>query len=55
MPRMDGLQLLEKLQQEGVKATIIMVSTLTAKDTRTTVIAMELGAVDFVTKPTNII
>ena len=55
MPRMDGLQLLEKLQQEGIKATIIMVSTLTAKNTRTTVIAMERGAVDFVTKPTNII
>lgn len=32
-----------------------MVSTLTAKNTRTTVIAMERGAVDFVTKPTNII
>ena len=55
MPRMDGLQLLEKLQQEGIKATIIMVSSLTAKNTRTTVIAMERGAVDFVTKPTNII
>lgn len=55
MPRMDGLQLLERLQHEGVKATVIMVSTLTAKDTRTTVIAMERGAVDFVTKPTNII
>ena len=55
MPRMDGLQLLEKLQQDNIKATVIMVSTLTAKDTKTTLMAMERGAVDFVTKPTNII
>ena len=27
MPRMDGLELLEKLQQDKIKATIIMVST----------------------------
>ncbi len=55
MPRMDGLELLEKIQQDNIKATVIMVSTLTAKDTKTTVLAMERGAVDFVTKPTNVI
>ncbi len=55
MPRMDGLELLEKLQQEKIKATIIMVSTLTVKDADITIRAMELGAVDFVTKPCNII
>ncbi len=55
MPRMDGLQLLEKLQQEGIKTRVIMVSSLTAKDTKTTMLAMELGAVDIVTKPGNII
>lgn len=55
MPRMDGLQLLEKLQQDGIKATIIMVSTLTTKDADVTIRAMELGAVDFITKPCNII
>ena len=55
MPRMDGLQLLEKLQQEGIWITVVMVSTLTANDTETTLLAMERGAVDFVTKPTNII
>ena len=27
MPRMDGLQLLEALQKDGIKANIIMVST----------------------------
>ena len=54
MPRMDGLQLLEKLQQENIKANVIMVSTLTTKDAEVTILAMERGAIDFVTKPTNI-
>ena len=55
MPRMDGLELLEKLQKEKIKATVIMVSTTTTKDAEVTILAMELGAVDFVTKPTNVI
>ncbi len=55
MPRMDGLELLEKLQQDGIKETVIMVSTLTSKDADTTLLAIERGAVDFVTKPSNII
>ncbi len=55
MPRMDGLELLERLQKEHIKATVIMVSTTTTKDAETTILAMERGAVDFVTKPTNII
>ncbi|MEY8392087.1 chemotaxis response regulator protein-glutamate methylesterase [Lachnospiraceae bacterium 45-W7] len=55
MPRMDGLELLKKLQQDGIKATVIMVSTLTTRDADVTIQAMELGAVDFVTKPGNLI
>lgn len=55
MPRMDGLELLKKLQDDKIKATVIMVSTTTTKDADTTILAMELGAVDFVTKPTNIV
>ncbi len=55
MPKMDGLALLEKLRDEGIKATVIMVSTLTTKDADVTIRSIELGAVDFVTKPTNII
>ena len=54
MPRMDGLQLLEKLQQENIKANVIMVSTLTTKDAEVTILALERGAIDFVTKPTAI-
>ena len=55
MPRMDGLQLLEQLQKDKIKANIIMVSTLTTKDAEVTIMALERGALDFVTKPTNII
>lgn len=55
MPKMDGLQLLEKLQKDKIKATVIMVSTLTTRDAQTTILAMERGAVDFVQKPSNII
>ncbi len=55
MPKMDGLQLLKKLQEEKIKANVIMVSTLTTKNAETTIMALELGALDFVAKPTNII
>lgn len=55
MPQMDGLELLEKLQEERIKATVIVVSSLTTKDADTTNIALERGAVDFVTKPGNLL
>jgi len=55
MPKMDGLELLEKLQEEHIKATVIMVSTLTTRGAEVTILAMERGAVDFVEKPKNII
>lgn len=55
MPNMDGLELLEKLQQEKIRATVIMVSTLTTKDADITMLAIERGAVDFIAKPNNII
>lgn len=55
MPHMGGLELLERLQRERINATVIMVSTMTTKDADVTIRAMERGAVDFVTKPTNIV
>ena len=55
MPRMDGLELLQKLQEDGIKATVIVVSTLTTKGADVTIRAMELGAIDFITKPCNVI
>lgn len=56
MPRMDGLELLGKLKSDGISVPVIVVSTLTTdREAETTVRALELGAVDFVTKPGNII
>ena len=55
MPRMDGLELLRKLQSEKIEILTIMASTLTVEGSKETIEALELGAVDFVTKPGNII
>ena len=55
MPRMDGLELLKKLQSEKIEILTIMASTLTVEGSKETIEALELGAVDFVTKPGNII
>src|SRR5690606_12429108 len=50
MPRMDGLTFLEKLMR-ACPLPVIMVSTLTEQGCETTLRALELGAIDFVTKP----
>jgi two-component system chemotaxis response regulator CheB len=50
MPRMDGLQFLEKLNATH-PMRVVMVSSLTEKGAQTTLRALELGAIDFVTKP----
>jgi two-component system chemotaxis response regulator CheB len=55
MPRMDGLQLLERLQKEQIKATVVAACTLSTESASITVQTMELGALDFITKPENII
>lgn len=55
MPRLGGLQLLERLQEEKIKATVIVVSTSTVEGASEAVRAIELGAVDFLKKPENLI
>jgi len=50
MPRMDGLVFLEKLMRLR-PMPVVMVSSLTEKSSYITLHALELGAVDFVTKP----
>ncbi len=50
MPRMDGLLFLEKLMA-GRPMPVVMLSSLTDKGCETTMRALELGAVDFITKP----
>lgn len=50
MPRMDGLTFLEE-QMRTNPLPVVMVSSLTQKACDTTLHALELGAVDYVTKP----
>jgi two-component system, chemotaxis family, protein-glutamate methylesterase/glutaminase len=51
MPRMDGLTFLEKLMRAR-PMPVVMISTLTQTGCDVTLRALELGAVDFVPKPT---
>lgn len=50
MPNMNGLQFLDKLMRLH-PLPVVMVSTLTTKGASETLLALELGAVDFVAKP----
>jgi two-component system chemotaxis response regulator CheB len=50
MPRMDGLTFLEKLMR-GHPMPVIMISSLTGKGADTTLRALSLGAIDYVSKP----
>lgn len=50
MPRMDGLTFLEGLMKTD-PIPVVMVSALTQKGCETTLRALELGAVEYVTKP----
>jgi two-component system, chemotaxis family, protein-glutamate methylesterase/glutaminase len=50
MPKMDGLDFLERLMR--LRPTpVVMVSTLTERGAEATLKALELGAIDFVSKP----
>jgi two-component system chemotaxis response regulator CheB len=50
MPRMDGLSFLEELMKTD-PIPVVMVSALTQKGCETTLRALELGAIDYITKP----
>lgn len=50
MPKMDGIDFLEKIMRLR-PMPVVMVSSLTEKGNETTLKALELGAVDFITKP----
>ena len=50
MPIMDGLECLQNIMRD-VPTPVIMVSSVTRKGATQTIKALELGAVDFVTKP----
>lgn len=50
MPKMDGLDFLERLMRLR-PMPVVMISSLTERGSEITMRAMELGAVDFITKP----
>lgn len=52
MPNMNGLQFLERIMKLR-PMPVVMVSTLTQKGADETMLALELGAVDFVAKPSH--
>lgn len=51
MPRMNGMELLEELQKRKIPARVMMASTDTREGAKTTMDALELGALDFIHKP----
>ena len=51
MPKMTGLQLLEELRKYKISAKVMMASTDTREGAKTTLDALELGALDFIHKP----
>ena len=53
MPVMDGLETLRQIQQRELQVGVIMLSALTTQQRQATVTALELGALDFVLKPTS--
>lgn len=55
MPNMTGLELLEAMKKDRIRAKVIIASTISTEGAAETLQALELGAVDFVTKPGNFI
>ena len=51
MPRMNGIELLEKLNEKGIKIPTLVVSTIAREGADETIRCLELGAFDFLTKP----
>ncbi|MBE7410621.1 MAG: chemotaxis response regulator protein-glutamate methylesterase [Leptospiraceae bacterium] len=53
MPVMDGLTALEEMKKRNIKIPVIMMSVLTQHGAEATFKALELGAIDFVPKPSS--
>lgn len=52
MPKMGGFEMMEKMNEEGLKLPVIVITAKNTEDERSR--AINLGAVDFITKPVNI-
>ncbi len=51
MPIMNGLELMEEINRQGLEVGCIMLSSKTQKGSEATMRALELGAFDFISKP----
>jgi len=52
MPKMDGLTFLDKIMR-GIPLPVVMISSLTKENASITLKALELGAVDYILKPSD--
>ncbi len=55
MPKMNGIEFMEQINRLKLKLTVVVVSTIAAEGAAETIRLLELGAFDFVTKPTSIL
>ena len=55
IPKMTGLELLSKIKEENISVKVIISSTLNKDGANYTVQALAMGAVDFISKPANLI
>ncbi|MCH5251964.1 MAG: chemotaxis-specific protein-glutamate methyltransferase CheB [Lachnospiraceae bacterium] len=53
MPKMDGIQFLREMDYNGIRIPVIVTSAVTQKGAKETIQALEIGAFDFIQKPTN--
>lgn len=53
MPKMDGIQLLKEMQKRKIGMKVLMSSTDTREGASVTMEALDLGALDFIHKPSN--
>ncbi len=51
MPKMDGISFLQFMKKEGCRIPTVMVSSIASRSAKETILALELGACDFVKKP----
>jgi two-component system chemotaxis response regulator CheB len=54
MPEMTGLETLRAAQTEGLTSQVVVFASWTARGADATVQALDLGACDFITKPSNV-
>lgn len=54
MPKMNGIEFLEHIGKLKIEVKVVVVSTVAKEGAKETIRALELGAFDFVTKPTSL-